>query len=332
MKKKIPNTGAFRWREGGGHRPADIVVDADGEGRGGVVRDAESAVSSVIKNAGVMLVVAGAPAASPDVIRMVGDGADTGVRPYVLADGAGAGRDAARSLGGRALVRYSDGPVAGAIIADPRTNPGGILLSGGPGGAGICVALSRRQAQDAYSAARWAFWERAAGEFVDGSVRRCRGLGEVKPPEGTWVRMEAAGCSGISNRVREMLQNDNKRITILNPRWDSHSSLADGLCRASRAGADVLVITQKEGQAPPVLQKMIRAGIRVVGFEGMGARAIVTDGPCLVASGGLERGAGGFHMGAELNGAQCGILRKAVDEWAAGPQFRYESEAGAAKP
>ena len=327
MSVKSPGADAFRWKGGDGHVPSPkIVVDAERAYHG-------SLADSIIHDTDEMLVLAGALAGRQDVLECVDATAHTSMRSYILADGAETGRKVSRHLGERALVRYMDGFAAGIILADPHTKPTGAFLCGRPE-SDSWIALSRRQVQDAYHIMRWAFWERATGEYVNESVRKCRSLGLATSPEGDWVRVQAVGHSRISDRIDEMLRNDNKNITVLNPHWDDHTFMVTRLCSASRGGADIRIITHTNGgSVSPELREMVRAGITVLGFAGMDVRAILTDGPCLVVSGelGLDCSDSRFQIGVELNRNQSQILRRAANGWVARHQFRCERVTDAAK-
>lgn len=320
--------GKFRWQKNYEcPLPSSIIVDMEG-----IHQDAESMAVTIINSVSKMLVVSGALTGRQDVMECIRHQAGMGARPYILADSAGTGQKASQSLGRQALVRYMSGFGAGVILADPGTKPGGAFICGGTGGGKVSVALSQRQVQDAYHALRWAFWERAVGEFVGGDIRKCKSLRVVTPPEGEWIKIQTSGHSRISDRVGEILRS--KNITVLNPHWDDHSPLAAKICNIARGGTNVQVITQTNGsQVQPVLKKMILAGIRVLGFEHMNARAILADGSCLVVSGGLEEGGAehGFHIGVELNSVQCRILQESINGWIANPQFRCEYMTGATK-
>lgn len=324
LNVKSSGAGTFQWQKSDEFPPpTDIVVDMDG-----ACQNVESVAVAIINSASEMLVVAGSLAGRQDVMEGIRYEAGMGSRPYILADSVGMGNTISQNLGRHALVRYMNGFGAGIVLADPSTMPSGAFMyNGSEGSAKISVVMSRRQIQDAYHALRWAFWERADGEFADGKVHKYESLGIVAPPMREWVKIQTSDHSRISDRVGEILQDDNENIIVLNPHWDDHSSLAAKLCSASRGGANVQVITQTNGgKVSPVLRRMIQAGIRVLGFMEMHARAIITDGPCLVVSGGWEQDGAdpGFQIGVEMNGTQCRILRKAVNDWTAKPQFQCE--------
>lgn len=327
MSVKDPRVDAFRWKGGDGHAPSPkIVVDAQRTYQG-------SLADSIIHDTDEVLVLAGALSGRQDVLECVDSTAHMSVRSYILADGVETGRKVSRHLGERALVRYMDGFDAGIILADPHTKPTGAFLCGRPE-SDSWIVLSRRQVQDAYHIMRWAFWEQVAGECMNGSVRKCRSLGLVTSSEGDWVKVQTVGYSRISDRIDEILRNDNKIITVLNPHWDDHTSMVTRLCSASRGGADIRIITHTDGSyVSPELREMVRAGITVLGFAGMDVRAILTDGPCLVVSGGLglDCSDSRFQIGVELNKNQSQILRRAANGWVAKHQFRCERITDTAK-
>ena len=314
-------------------------------GTGASGADHRRRVMDVVGGAERMVVIASPLITDEEVGDLVREKGEEGVRFYIFTatpgrisrgagtefpDGSGRSHEEFQAgVAGHALIRQSEGAHARAVLADPFHKPGGLLLTmdvtkdGLDTRRGLMVDLDGRETEEAARIMRHVFWERAERERIgrDGAVP-CSSLGAARETRGRAVLQTTLGHATIQESIDRMLEGGREKIIVSNPMWDPKSGMIERLCAMSEEGADVTVITKKTEEPTHPMERMRDAGISVVAFKRLHARAVATEHEAVVMSANMDGGIkDGFELGIRPDGDRAKGAIGELQKWAAMPEF-----------
>lgn len=229
------------------------------------------------------------------------------------------------ALTNKALIRVSDDFHANIIITDPKSDDArGLLFTANltAGGLGrnqeLFVKLEKDEIQEAMSVLKWAFWEHSKHEQVDDTLRVFKPLGRMAPANPEKILQTSQHHHTIRDTILKILQSNPKKIIISSFGWDERHPIVGELCKLAKHGTEITVLTRSNRKAvSKAMQMMKKANIRVLGFEWLHAKVMISDQHTIVMSANIEeRGIDkGFELGILLEGERAEKIRKTVYEW-----------------
>lgn len=276
--------------------------------------------------------------------------AERGVRVYVMvASEARLGREPAqgefdqkthahhkamlKALGKSVLFRTAAHFHAKVVLIDPYTRPAGILLTANlTEGAltrneELAVRLNPTQAAGIAGYLRWAMWQTAEHELLDGhdfkAAKPVQGVQHPAPPAG--IRATTAEHKGIAHHLLQALSNASSHIIVSSFGWDLQHPVVELLCQRAREGLKVTVLARVRPSSMPALLALAESGAQVHGFKWLHAKALWTDaGDAMVMSANLEPHGldDSFELGALLDAHQAEELKQRLQHWQAVAPWR----------
>ena len=345
-------------RPGAASTPA-LGEDIDGvvyqAGDGGALRQA---VVDVIDGASDMVVIATFILASEHVERALLAAAGRGVRVYLLTASEmrlqrspppWAETDVLRvnqhmalldRLAGQALVRTASGFHLKAVIADPRTQPRGLVSTANfvdvdlEANTELAVRLTAGEVQALFHVLRWHFWEGSQHELLrKGMLRAITPLGSVNwhHPTGPVLTMNRHGDQ-ISDRIVELL-GSSERIVMSNFGWAADHPVVAAACAAAQRGYAVSVLARAAERAKnsaPALLELADAGVQVIGHPRMHAKVVwVPQGRAIVHTMNFMHAHDDHQLevGVELDGERADLVGRVVGDWLNSGAWRLQTTA-----
>ena len=235
-------------------------------------------------------------------------------------------------LGGYALFRSAPHFHAKFVLADPGAG-GGLLLTANltrealERNEELGVVLTRDEAEDVFTLARWAFWEKAEHELVgpDGRFRPVKPLGSVQHPKpSSRILATTSETRQLRDKAEALIEGASEELVVSSFGWDGDHEIVEFLCVRAREGLPVMALARVRESQMPALLALAESGARVVGFKWLHAKALCADGDkALVMSANLQSDGldQGFELGVMLEGSRAWEVRDRLDRWRNAPQW-----------
>lgn len=238
-----------------------------------------------------------------------------------------------KALGKSVLFRTAAHFHAKVVLIDPYTRPAGILLTANlTEGAltrneELAVRLNPTQAEGIAGYLRWAMWQTAEHELLDGhdfkAAKPVQSVQHPAPPAG--IRATTAEHKGIAHHLLQALSNASSHIIVSSFGWDLQHPVVELLCQRAREGLKVTVLARVRPSSMPALLALAESGAQVHGFKWLHAKALWTDaGDAMVMSANLEPHGldDSFELGALLDAHQAEELKQRLQHWQAVAPWR----------
>lgn len=302
-------------------------------------------VLSIINEAQQFVVVVSFLLADEEIVQALLDAACRGVRVYLgisaeaqlnkivkdgdefTADVVEKHRQMLRRLEGYVLVRSASHFHAKVVIADPDTKPDGFLLTSNLTREALerneeCgVALNPDEVREVFGLLRWALWESAEHDNLEGEkMRAVKPLGVVGAPSASprSIFATAADIRSIREEALRLIGSAKASIIASSFGWGTDHPVVERLCERARQGIQVTVLCRYRPTSMDALVRLRLAGATVLGFQWLHAKAILVDGELgMVMSANLEAHGldGGFELGVPMHGDRARELGRLLDLW-----------------
>ncbi len=317
--------------------------------RSGRGRAVARRLADLIGSANRMAVVSSFLLADDDIERAMLEAAQRGVRVYLLlASEARLGEEPGdgefdqrvhaehkallRRLAGRILIRSAPHFHAKYVLVDPFDAPAGVLLTANltrealERNEELAVQLDAEQVRAAAELSRWAMWEEAEHEMLDGQMfRRAAPLDCVAHPDPVPRLPATTGqAAQLADAARDLIESARQEILVASFGWAPEHPVVEYLCKRVRDGLKAVVLARMRPRAMPALLALAEAGAEVLGFKWLHAKALWADsGKALVMSANLESHGldQGFELGVPLGSPGAGEVRTRLLQWAAHARF-----------
>lgn len=239
-------------------------------------------------------------------------------------------------LGGHALFRSAPHFHAKVVVIDPETRPAGILLTANLTAEAlerneeIAVTLTAAEAVEVTGYLKWAMWESAEHELIDPKDRfkATRPLGKVAHPDaGAAIVATTAATNTVRAEALRLIDGARSRIVVSSFGWDEDHQVVQRLCARAREGFDVTVLARVRPSSMQALLALAEAGVTVLGFRWLHAKAIWTDsGQALVMSANLQRDGldHGFELGVRLSDGRAQEVLERLEGWRGAAAWRLD--------
>lgn len=239
-------------------------------------------------------------------------------------------------LGGHALFRSAPHFHAKVVVIDPETRPAGILLTANLTAEAlerneeIAVTLTAAEAVEVTGYLKWAMWESAEHELIDPKDRfkATRPLGKVAHPDaGAAIVATTAATNTVRAEALRLIDGARSRIVVSSFGWDEDHQVVRRLCARAREGLDVTVLARVRPSSMQALLALAEAGVTVLGFRWLHAKAIWTDsGQALVMSANLQRDGldHGFELGVRLSDGRAQEVLERLEGWRGAAAWRLD--------
>lgn len=236
-----------------------------------------------------------------------------------------------KRLSEHALIRSSDRIHAKVVLADPGSNPAGMLLTANlttdalRRNQELFVDLEKDEVVEANNILRYVFWEQADHEMLGPDrLTDCRPLGKAKPVRTQKILQTTQDHRSIQDEAMRILE-DPKSVTVSSFGWDMDSTVVKKLCDLSKNGTKVTVITRNRKSTIPVMENMKKAGITIIGFKWLHAKAIVSDSSVMVMSANLDRYGlkDAFELGIRLEGRRAELVSEELQRYIKNPEYEF---------
>lgn len=317
--------------------------------RSGRNRQVAVRVAKLISRANRLAVVGSFLLADTEVVDAILAAAKRGVRVYLLlASEARLGKepgdgefeqrvyaehkDLLRELAGHVLVRSAPHFHAKFVLIDPSDAPAGMLLTANltrealERNEELAIDLRADEVRDATALVRWAMWEAAEHELIDGKdFHPVRALGSVAhPASSSAVAATTPEAAELANAAWDVIEGANEEVVVSSFGWAAHHTVVEYLCDRARDGLRVTVLARVRPRPMAALVALAEAGANVLGFKWLHAKALWADsGKALVMSANLEPHGldEGFELGVRLDGQRADEVRMRLRDWAARAAF-----------
>ncbi|MEB0190824.1 MULTISPECIES: phosphatidylserine/phosphatidylglycerophosphate/cardiolipin synthase family protein [unclassified Pseudomonas] len=332
------------WQGGRAQRPPtpEIGHSIHVSGNQGALR---AELIALLNQAVDMAVICSFLIADPGFEAALKATAERGVRVYVMvASEARLGREPSqgefdqkthahhkamlKTLGKSVLFRTAAHFHAKVVLIDPYTRPAGVLLTANlTEGAltrneELAVRLSPTQVEGIAGYLRWAMWQTAEHELLNGKdFKAAKPIKDVQhPAPQAGIRATTAEHTGIAQHLLQALSNASSHIIVSSFGWDPQHPMVERLCQRAREGLKVTVLARVRPSAMPALLALAESGAQVHGFKWLHAKALWTDaGDAMVMSANLEPHGldDSFELGALLDVRQAEELKQRLQYWQA---------------
>ena len=231
-----------------------------------------------------------------------------------------------KRLGGRVLFRSAPNFHAKCVLVDPDDAPAGMLLTANLTSEALerneelAVALSEDEVREAAELLRWAMWELAEHELMDGrnfsAVKRLGCVGH--PANGGRLFATTSRSTKLLDEAFEVISSANKELVVASFGWDADHVLNQYLEERIRDSLHVTVLARMRPKSMPALLALAEAGARVLGFQWLHAKALWADsGRGVVMSANLEPHGldKGFELGVPVTGERAKELQTHLAHW-----------------
>lgn len=237
-------------------------------------------------------------------------------------------------LGGHVLFRSASYFHAKVVLVDPYTRPAGMILTANLTSEALerneelALTLAPDEVTDAAAYLKWAMWEAAEHEFVDPKDRfkAVRPLGRVPhPPPSRSLVATTSTTQTLRDEALRLIDGATSKILTSNFGWAEGHDVVRRLCQRARAGLDVTVLARVRPSSMPALLALAEAGVKVLGFKWLHAKAIWVDThQALVMSANFQAGGldHGFELGVRLNGYRASELFERLTHWSRSAKWR----------
>ena len=232
-----------------------------------------------------------------------------------------------KRLGGRVLFRSAPNFHAKCVLVDPDDAPAGMLLTANLTSEALerneelAVALSEDEVRDAAELLRWAMWEVAEHELMDGrnfsAVKRLGCVGH--PANGRRLFATTSQSTRLLDEAFDLIGSANDELVVASFGWDAEHVLNQCLVERTNEGLDVTILARMRPKSMPALVALAEAGAQVLGFQWLHAKALWADSDRgLVMSANLEPHGldDGFELGVPVTGERAKELRAQLAHWA----------------
>lgn len=236
-------------------------------------------------------------------------------------------------LAGWVCVRTAEHFHAKIVLADPKTEPRGLLLTSNlttdalRRNHELALELRADEVRGLAALFGWAFWESAQRELLE--ARRLRPVtapARLSLPQASGVIVATAGTRrDLRNTALELIGGARRRL-VLATFGIGERAIIDALCERAAANVQVtLLVRHPRGAMLPVLRELSRGGVHVAGVSKfLHAKAIVADGDRgLLMTANLEKHGleEGFELGVRLGPDDTAALERLLAAWEAGAGF-----------
>ncbi|MCV4263500.1 phospholipase D-like domain-containing protein [Pseudomonas capsici] len=231
-----------------------------------------------------------------------------------------------KTLGKSVLFRTAAHFHAKVVLVDPYTRPAGVLLTANltqealTRNEELAVRLSPTQVEGIAGYLRWAMWQTAEHELLDGhDFKAAKLVSSVQhpTPQGE-ICATTMKHRGIAKQLQQALKNASSHIIVSSFGWDVQHPVLQQLCQRAREGLKVTVLARVRTAAMPALLALAESGAQVYGFKWLHAKALWTDaGDAMVMSANLEAHGldDSFELGALLDVRQAEELKVRLEHW-----------------
>lgn len=242
-------------------------------------------------------------------------------------------------LAGWVCVRTAEHFHAKIVLADPKTEPRGLLLTSNltkdalRRNHELALELRAEEVRGMAALFAWAFWESAQRELLEARrLRPVTAAARLPLPEASGTIVATAGTKrDLRAAVLELIRGAQRRL-VVTTFGIGERAVIDALCERAAANVQVtLLVRHPRGAMLPVLRELSRGGVHVAGVSKfLHAKAIVADGARgLVMTANLEKHGleEGFELGVRLGSDDSAELERVLAAWDASAEFRLRDAA-----
>lgn len=238
-----------------------------------------------------------------------------------------------KRLGGLVLIRSAPHYHAKLVIADPfEEDRHGLLLTANLTSEAlerneeVAVRLTGNEIEELIPMLRWAIFENAEHEMLDSSnFTSVNPLGEIHHPNnGKHVISTTMKSSSIKERLLQVISDAGNELILSSFGWQEEHLVTDALCSRAKDGLKITVFARIRPASMPALLKLRNAGVRVLGFKWLHAKAVISDHQEAVVMSanlqdhGLENG---FEVGIVFNDSRVNDLARCFKAWEESAQW-----------
>ena len=234
------------------------------------------------------------------------------------------------SLKGHTLIRSSDKFHAKAIIADPDTKPNGFLLTANltedalTRNQELFVQLEKDEILECKDILRWAFWMHSKHEHRDDQLVPCEKI-QVDFPTRQKILSTTPDCKSIKDEIMKLLNTNPTNVTMVSFGWDENHEIVKKLCELSGKGSKITVLVRNRESTFGAMKSMKEAGISILGYKWLHAKAILVDSTTIIMSANIEKNGmdDGFELGISLEDKRADSVRKKIEKWKELPEYEF---------
>jgi cardiolipin synthase len=122
----------------------------------------------------------------------------------------------------------------------------------------------------------------------------------------------------IAATAIELVRGAKRELLVASFGWDADHDVVAEVCARAKAGVQVTVLARVRVASMPALLTLVEAGVRVMGFPYLHAKAILADGVSgIVMSANLQRHGldDGIELGLRLDGSRLEAVRALLSGW-----------------
>ena len=235
-----------------------------------------------------------------------------------------------KRLAGKILVRTSPQCHAKVILADPSKKPKGMMMTANLTNEALtrnkelAVMLTENEVRQCADIMRWSFWSYSDHELKEvDRLMDCEKLNVEPVPTKNILQTEH--FKSIEKGVLDILRGNPKTVTVSSFGWDEGHSIVTRLCKLSKQGSKVTVIARPRDSTLSAMIKMKNAGIHIIGFKWLHAKAVVSSSGTIIMSANIEKRGmeEGFELGINLVDDRAEKVRKNLEEWIQNPEYGF---------
>lgn len=203
-----------------------------------------------------------------------------------------------KKLAGWVLLRSAEGFHAKVVLVDPaRGGPGFLLTSNLTSGAltqneELAIELTAVERAAMFRHLAWAMWEGAEREMLEPGKLIPLGAppARVQRPDATGSVVATPNQPGtLRAAVLAMIQRAERSLVVASFGWQLGHEVLAALEEKARAGVSVTTLARLRRAAMPALLALAKAGVHVLGYPSLHAKAVLVDGrEALVMTANLE--------------------------------------------
>ena len=181
----------------------------------------------------------------------------------------------------------------------------------------LAVVLSFPEIEAMVEVFKWAFFENAAHQILDGtSFKSVKPLGEVEHPPGSdYILATTRESNTIRDYALELIKEATRELIIASFGWQENHEVTNAIFDKVREGVKVTILSRIRPVSMETLIKLKSAGAEVLGFKWLHAKAIWNDADkAMVMSANLQDYGltTGCEAGLKLVGSRAGELRNCL--------------------
>ncbi|SDL64623.1 Phosphatidylserine/phosphatidylglycerophosphate/cardiolipin synthase [Maridesulfovibrio ferrireducens] len=193
----------------------------------------------------------------------------------------------------------------------------------------IMIPLNADEIREAVNILRWALFETAEHE-VDGGAKftSIQPLEELKYP-GVLKNIccTSKNETGIFERALAVIESSRRELIVSSFGWDADHSIVEAICRKAEEGVKITVLARLRPSAMDALVRLENAGVEVLGFKWLHAKAVWSDsGEAVVMSANLQKHGmdDGFELGVGLSGQRASDLFDSLSSWKKNAPWQFQ--------